>query len=206
VQDDNLFSHPDYFSIATAMGEYGFKWRASARIDSVSAEKLDHAVANGCLEMGYGIESADPTVLAKLLKGLSIDLAKKTITATKERGLLARLFFMINTPGETPSTPEMNIEFLSETAPDLVTCTIFNPFPGTRIYGNPSEYNITKMNKDPRLFRQTFKAENPHDDKIFVEYSSITNEQQLINRFKMIDYLIDSGIANLGQEGGKSIL
>jgi len=198
VQDDNLFVSPYFYDIVDIFRRNNIKWRASARINNVDRNKLNAAYQAGCREIGYGIESADDRVLKKLRKNISIQDAYHKIRLTKDAGINVRLFFMINTPGENENTADKNIEFISKTQASMVTNTIFNAFPGTDIYLNPQKYGIKKTVRNPSDFCICYDKNNLYDETIYTSFYEIDDEVQLKNRFKMIDFLVGKGLANLG--------
>ncbi len=198
IQDDNLFVHPNFDEVVKVFGKYNLKWRASARINNINENKLRLAVENGCKEIGVGIESADQGVLDIMDKKIQVNLYKGMLKRVKDVGIKLRLFLMINTPKESIWTPELNIKYLEEVQPNYVTLTIFNPFPGTPIYLNPHKYGIYDMVKNFEDYCISFDENDLHNDKIYAKYYNISDSQQISNRNKMIDYLVEKGWANLG--------
>lgn len=109
-------------------------WYCFARVDTVSKELLTLMKKSGCYSIGYGIESADETILKNIKKGITLDQCKKTIKLSNELKIRTLAFFMFGNPGETKGSIEKTIKFSKELNPDLAFFNSLVPYPGTEVY------------------------------------------------------------------------
>ena len=148
-QDDNFTLLPSKILSILDILPLNIVWRCSTSVKLLNPPLLEHMYNAGCREIGIGIESADCSVLNKFNKLVDLSFARKAIRWIKDSGIWVRLFFMIGTPGETEHTVDLNIDFIEETQPDLVTFSLFAPYPGTSIWNSPEEYGIQILSKNP---------------------------------------------------------
>ncbi|MCD6309740.1 MAG: B12-binding domain-containing radical SAM protein [Candidatus Eremiobacteraeota bacterium] len=85
-------------------------WSCRSRVDVVDEEMLDALAESGCVRIFYGIESADPDVLAKMSKGIDIYQVHKIINKSAEVGIRPLGFFQIGGPGDTRESVEKTIK------------------------------------------------------------------------------------------------
>lgn len=109
-------------------------WYCFARVDTVSKDMLALMKKSGCYSIGYGIESADETILKNIKKNITLDQCKKALKASNELGLRTLAFFMFGNPGETRESIEKTIRFAKELKPDLAFFNSLIPYPGTEVY------------------------------------------------------------------------
>ena len=112
----------------------GVPWAIMARIDNMDRETLEALKDSGLHALKYGIESADPKLLAQADKGLDIDKARKVIKITHELDIKMHLTFMFGMPGETRETARSTVDLAIEANPESLQFTIATPFPGSRYY------------------------------------------------------------------------
>ena len=70
--------------------------------------------AAGCWNIFYGIEAGDQQLLDNIEKGITLDMSRKAVRATKAAGIEVRGSFMIALPGETPELGRKTIRFAIE--------------------------------------------------------------------------------------------
>ena len=130
-------------------------WCCFSRVDTVDLETLKQMKEAGCYQIMYGVESADPQILANIQKRITLEKVEETVANTKKAGIETRLAFMFGNPGETEKTIKKTIEYAISLEPDLVSFNIATPFPGTQMFAwaekndylihkNWSEYNLAK--------------------------------------------------------------
>ncbi len=112
----------------------GVPWAVMARIDNMDREILEALQDAGLFALKYGIESADPTLLEQMHKGLDLDKARQVLALTHELGIKMHLTFMFGLAGETRDTARRTIELALEANPESLQFTISTPFPGSRYY------------------------------------------------------------------------
>jgi len=104
------------------------------RVDSVTEGLLLKMKKAGCTAINYGVESADPDVLARIKKGITLDQVEKAIKHTREAGIKANVFFMVGNPGDTPKVVDKTRRFVERTKVDGVHLSLATPIPGTEFW------------------------------------------------------------------------
>ena len=142
VSDDNILLDQDrLFKLCDLLKRYGFTWRASIRTHPNDAYIYQYMKKSGCIELSFGIESADPDVLRIMTKGSTIDNNQAALENALSAGINnSRILLMMGTPGETRKTLELNKRFVECFPKSSVSMCAFYPFPGTKIYENPEKY------------------------------------------------------------------
>jgi radical SAM superfamily enzyme YgiQ (UPF0313 family) len=116
-----------------------FRWIANSRVDAVDLELLRAMKAAGCRMVSYGIESADPGILAASRKGITPEQSRQAVALTRRAGLLSMAYFILGLPGETRETIRHSIDFAKSIRPDYVNFHVATPFPGTPLYAEAKE-------------------------------------------------------------------
>lgn len=109
-------------------------WYCFARVDTVSEEILTLMKKAGCYSIGYGIESADETVLKNIKKDITPAQCRKALKISNKLGIRTLAFFMFGSPGETRESIEKTIKFAKELNPNLAFFNSLVPYPGTEVY------------------------------------------------------------------------
>lgn len=171
-------------------------WRAHTRVDRSDMETLVAMKKAGCIELGFGMESASQEVLDLNNKKITIEEARFAIKNAKKVGLKVRLFFVVGLPGETKGTVKKNIEFIEDVQPDGVDISTFVPFPGCEIYENPQKFNIQLLTQDYEKFVMTLGLCNGEADTDFIyKHPNLTNEELKKNRSEMLNYITNNKMA-----------
>ncbi|MDP3995694.1 MAG: radical SAM protein [bacterium] len=109
-------------------------WCCFSRVDTIDFEMLKEMKEAGCYQVMYGVESADPQILANINKKISLAKVEETVANTKKAGVEIRLAFMLGNPGETEETIQKTINYAIFLDPDLVSFNITTPYPGTEMF------------------------------------------------------------------------
>jgi radical SAM superfamily enzyme YgiQ (UPF0313 family) len=103
------------------------------RADRVDNELAELMVKSGCHSVMVGIESADPSVLAVIKKGETIEDIEKGIRIFKEAGMNVGGYFIIGLPGDSFESQELSVKFVKR----MGISAHFNmlvPYPGTELW------------------------------------------------------------------------
>jgi anaerobic magnesium-protoporphyrin IX monomethyl ester cyclase len=121
-------------------------WSCMSRIDCVDPQIVKEMACAGCHQIGYGIESADKTILANINKAIDPEKVKEVIGFTKAAGLTARGMFMLGNPGETMETMRKTLKLAIDLDCDLAVFNIATPYPGTQMFkwADENGYLLTK--------------------------------------------------------------
>jgi len=85
---------------------------SGARVDNMDAEMLDALYTSGCIEISYGQESGDETVLQEYRKGVSVEQNLEITRLTLEKGIFSTVQLVIGSPSESPDSIKRTIQFL----------------------------------------------------------------------------------------------
>jgi len=106
------------------------EWVGMARTNILDASLYQLAAKSGCVELAFGVESADPAVLERLGKRSDMDNVTAINQQTKDVGISSKFYLMTGNPGETPRSSEMTAEYLQQTHPDKIRVSKAIPYPG----------------------------------------------------------------------------
>ena len=104
----------------------------------IQRQTLEMMKMAGCTGVKFGMETADDTVLRRLRKGLTLDMARKTLANCKELGIRTHLTYAIGLPGDTEETIKKTLKFAQEQG-TAYQVSIATPFPGTPLYAEAQE-------------------------------------------------------------------
>ncbi|MDD2914597.1 MAG: radical SAM protein [Gallionella sp.] len=135
VGDENFGSdRKSAWELVSKLGELGIVWRASGvRTNTVSRESLLHWKNNGCVSVGYGVESGSPAMLKVMEKNLSLDDNINALVWTGEAGLETVIQLVIGMPGENDVTIGESIDFLKKISSSILLWRDYPPSEGLSI-------------------------------------------------------------------------
>ena len=140
------------------------------------ASKVAKTLADtNCREVGIGIESGDNNILRTIRKNFSIVEARQAIKSLKAHGVRVKAFFMVGLPGETKESIQATRRFIAETMPDDIDVSVYVPFPGTDIYDNRINYDLSWNGGNMNNF---YKGK-PGSYKVNTWTSKLTSEEIL---------------------------
>jgi radical SAM superfamily enzyme YgiQ (UPF0313 family) len=109
-------------------------WAAISRVDTVDEEILSWMRRAGCIQISYGVESADREVRRYLGKRINLKDVSSAFAATRRFGILPRAYFIYGCPGDSPETMQATLDLIEKIKPLGVIFYILAIFPGTRLY------------------------------------------------------------------------
>jgi anaerobic magnesium-protoporphyrin IX monomethyl ester cyclase len=116
------------------------------RADQVDDEIMSALKEIGVYSVGFGVESGNEEILARIKKGTTLDVIRNAFRLSKRYGFETWGFFMIGLPGETRETIRDTIRFAKELDPDFAKFIILKPYPGSEIHRElMSEHLIFKF-------------------------------------------------------------
>ena len=109
-------------------------WAAISRVDTVDEEILRWMRRAGCIQISYGIESANAEVRRFLDKRIKIEDVQAAFAATRRCGILPRAYFIYGCPGDNEKTMQEALDLMRAIKPLGAIFYILDIFPGTRLY------------------------------------------------------------------------
>jgi radical SAM superfamily enzyme YgiQ (UPF0313 family) len=121
--------------------EIRIPFQCLVRINQLDEEIVSLLHENGCRAIFFGIESGDESIRNDMLeKDIRDDQIRKGASLLKRYDLKFRTYNMVGFPGETLKQAFKTVELNAEIGTDYPWCSIFMPYPGTRL----EEYARTK--------------------------------------------------------------
>lgn len=114
--------------------ELGVTWRVTAKVNNVSKEMVEDMKAGGCKLVAFGVESGDEEVLTIMKKEQTLDEVRTAFKLTQEAGMLTFALCMVGNIGEDFEAVKRTARFVGEMDPDMFSCSIMTPFPGSENY------------------------------------------------------------------------
>jgi len=115
-----------------------FRCFGHAKTMSMFPEMAHMLAEAGCVELGFGAESASQIMLDKIGKKTKVEELHSFVENSVKAGISVKAFFMIGLPGETKETFKQTHDFISkyrELYPDHFDfdLAVFFPYKGTKI-------------------------------------------------------------------------
>jgi len=115
------------------------KWTIRTSANLVDEDLIMLFAKAGCIRINYGVESAEPIILDRLRKNISLEAVRNAVRWTKKFKIDALGFFMLGSPGETLGSIRKTIQFAKDLNFDFVQFTKVAPLPHTELYGMMQE-------------------------------------------------------------------
>ncbi len=156
--DENFYghgklSHARTLKLFRAMAELdlGFNWFGFTSIHISEDHEVLKAMAEaGAVGVLIGFESVEPETLKLIGKRFNMragrDGYRRAVDAIRSHGLAVWATMMFGTDNDTPETFDRVADFVLESEVDVMTCGIYGPSPGSRMY--------RKLTEEGRFFRQ----------------------------------------------------
>lgn len=107
------------------------EWFCFSQVTAVDREILSLMKRAGCYNIGFGVESASPRVLAVMGKPISPEKCRAAFDASRELGLKTQAFFVFGHEKDEQEAKE-SVDFSIELKPTLAFFNMLVPYPGTR--------------------------------------------------------------------------
>jgi hypothetical protein len=112
---DNNFDVDKIRTIAEALGDDAFRWKATSRIyREMTVDVLRDARHSGCRLLALGLEAADDGLLRTMKKGFRVETASRVLQNAATARLPVHLYAILGHPGETIAARKTTIQFLRD--------------------------------------------------------------------------------------------
>jgi radical SAM superfamily enzyme YgiQ (UPF0313 family) len=151
VDDNFIVNKHKVGDICEHVEDLGLRWSALSRVDTVDAPLLRKMARSGCIEVKYGMESGSEPLLKAMRKNTKREQIKRTIYATVDAGIGAKVFIIHGFPGENLETTEQTISLLAELGSAISRVSLFRfvPLPGTQVYDQADAYGVRGTHLQP---------------------------------------------------------
>jgi len=108
-----------------------FPWECEIRVNGMSYDLLRTMRDAGCYYVDFGVESANPSVLKTMHKGITLEQVENVFHWTKDLGMFTKVFFTFGHIGETIEDARTTVRFMEKNAKYI---TVAATGIGVRIY------------------------------------------------------------------------
>jgi anaerobic magnesium-protoporphyrin IX monomethyl ester cyclase len=113
-------------------GGLGIQWSCETRLDLVDEELLKAMKGSGCIEIGTGIESANPEILSDVKRKAITDQRIREMSGLARRlGILIQGNYILGFPEDTETNMRDTVDYAKSLNTPLANFSIFTPYPGT---------------------------------------------------------------------------
>ena len=161
INDDTFTSYKKYaieLCQALERERFGTCFQVQSRVDRLDDELLEAMGRAQIVYIWLGCESADPSVLRILNKGISPDQIEDACIKVKKHRMDVGGYWIVGCPGETldsiQQTRAMITHLIDRDLMDVYEQSIFVPYPGTAVYDDPNKFNVKILTRDFRRYRE----------------------------------------------------
>jgi p-methyltransferase len=144
--DDTLFLNRNHLiSVCRKMIDIGFDkpWTAYLRSTTLTDECVRHLAEAGCNLVLVGVESADQTVLDKMLKGTREKHNWEAAANLHKYDVMGFAFILVGFPGETERSVRKSIDFLNNSGIHSYVHSPLFVFPNSPLAREAQNYGLT---------------------------------------------------------------
>ena len=124
---------------------YNIKWGCCLRVCDVDAEMLQLMKAAGCVNVVFGLESADNSILKSMRKGITVDQIDPCVKLTYDANLMIEGGFIFGDINETKETVANTMNFWRRhNDMHYLNLTMISVFPGSFLYKHACDAGIIK--------------------------------------------------------------
>lgn len=186
IQDDTFtIKEQRCRQIADVLHRYGFKWRATTRVNLKNPELFSYMASRGCTELGFGIEHGSARMLKAMEKGTTPEANRLGLQMCQEAGMFARAFLMLGFPGEDEESIQELEEWVLRVHPDAVTLSLFQPFPGSDVWNHPDRYGVDIPDGAFEKFWQLGGDTDP--EMLILRLPTISKERLYYHRQRLVE-------------------
>ncbi len=130
--------------VATKLKEMDLFWSGQARVNLVNYELLKFMKENGCIGIGYGIESGSQKILDNMKKGITVPQIEKAVMDAMNLGLDIKVQLIFGYPGEDEETINDTISLFKRVNNPGRGFNLITPLPGSYLYDYTTEKGLIK--------------------------------------------------------------
>lgn len=134
--------------LVEAMMPLNVTFRLNMSVGFITEDVARAAREAGCTDISYGVETFSATMLRKMKKPATRAMNVDAIKMTQRFDMRAKVYLMVNYPGENEQTVKENLDGLAEASPDRWLLSAFVPLPGSPSFHQPEKYGITRISQN----------------------------------------------------------
>ncbi len=135
--------------------ELGILWTACAHVDGLDEEVIAKMRQAGCIRLILGMETASPSLLRRVNKGISMPELEKALKLLSKYGIWSGVEVICGLPHETEEDINATVDFLLNNKKyiDMVYAAVFDLREGSLMYEYPRDYGIENI-RELNLYRE----------------------------------------------------
>jgi tRNA A37 methylthiotransferase MiaB len=194
--DDNFGVNKQYLSdLCNALIKHcpEIRWNCEFHVKLVDEGVVSLMKKAGCFLIQLGIESGNNEILKKMRKHITIEEAFSAARIVKKSGIALQAFFIIGFPQETEETLHDTVIAMKKINCDVLTYSIFTPYPGTESFAFCKDNGLIGENYDSSLYSHQSPANHfcmniPADRfrKLAAKIEIMVDRKNCINRIKRV--------------------
>ncbi len=129
----------------TRIKEYGISWSCCLRVCDVDSEMLRMMKEAGCINIVFGLESADNTILKSMRKGITVEQIDRALQLTYDANLMIEGGFIFGDINETTETVANTLDFWRKhNKMHYLNLSMISVFPGSFLYKHACDKGLIK--------------------------------------------------------------
>lgn len=143
---DELFAAKldDVKQFCTEIKKRNIGFAISLRVDQVNREMLQLLKDHGCIQIGFGLESADNRILKSMNKHITVEQIEHALALCNEVGINAQGNFIFGDEAETVETARNTINWWKNHPQYTIQCHLIALYPGSILYQHACERGLIK--------------------------------------------------------------
>ncbi len=134
-------------------------WECNANLINIDKDLLIEMKKAGCIAIKIGIETGSNKIHKIINKKLTNGIIEKQWEIIRSVDIHVTCYFMMGVPGETENDIYQTIQFARKMAPDYISYSIYEIFPGTRLHKKGVKENTAK----PTMSIDEYFNTEPHN-------------------------------------------
>lgn len=143
---DELFAlrAEDFDAFCAAMIERKLEYMVALRVDMVNKDMIYKLKESGCRYVGFGLESADNTILQSMRKHITVEQIEIALDMCKQANLHAQGNFIFGDEAETVETYKNTLSWWKKHPEYTIKLGYITVYPGSILYKNAVKKGIIK--------------------------------------------------------------
>jgi anaerobic magnesium-protoporphyrin IX monomethyl ester cyclase len=138
----------------------GIKWSCEIPVQLVNEQNISLMKDAGCFSIQIGIESGSNEILSIIRKNITIEEALVACDVINKHGIALHVFFIVGFLQDTEDTLRDTITAMKKVKCDVISYSIFTPYPGTEAFELCKEKGMIGDNYDVSLYNHQSPANN----------------------------------------------
>jgi radical SAM superfamily enzyme YgiQ (UPF0313 family) len=141
--DDEFNLYPERLTrLCRELEAEKIRFRCIGRADRMTLDQATALAWAGCVNFSVGVESGNAEILWKTRKGTTPEVNSRCRQICRSHAINFKAYVIVGLPGETWETARQTKHWLIENEVDELSVSTFMPYPGTRIFNHPEDYDI----------------------------------------------------------------